>query len=127
MPRLNPAADKTGAPKVSQKTINEIKKMGMTDALKLVKMFADQSKTGAGATVRGEGKKFLASETAEGIRRLYGAKRFAEATGASKAAASTAKKITAPKKTTTAQGAYGKNNAPKYRPATAASMKAKKK
>lgn len=106
-------------PKVSQKTINEIKKMGMNDALKLVKMFADQSKAkGKGAaTVAGEGKKFLASETAEGIRRMYGDKRFAAATGATK------KSAPAPKK----PAAYGPKNTPAYRPATAASLKTKKK
>ena len=85
-------------PKVSQKTINEIKKMGMNDALKLVKMFADQSKRkGAGAaTVAGEGKKFLTGETAEGIRRMYGDKRFAAATGATKKAVTPKKPVSGP-------------------------------
>lgn len=107
-------------PKVSQKTINEIKKMGMKDALKLVKMFADQSKVKGASTMAGEGKKFLAGETAEGIRRMYGDARYAAATGATK------KKTTAPKPNAKAN-AYGPKNTPAYRPATAASLKTKKK
>jgi hypothetical protein len=108
-------------PKVSQKTINEIKKMGMKDALKLVKMFADQStaKGKGAATMAGEGKKFLAGETAEGIRRMYGDRRFAEATGATK------KKPAA--KPNAKVNAYGPKNTPAYRPATASSLKSTKK
>lgn len=111
---------KTGriTPKVSQKTIDEIKKMGMKQALSMVKMYADQSRLKGkdAATTAGEGKKFLRGETAEGIRRLYGDRRYGSVTSAPKK-----------KTTSSATGAYGKNNTPKYRPATAASVKTKKK
>ena len=52
--------------KVSQKTIDSIKKLGMTEALKL----AGKNGNPAGG---------LASEYQEGIRRMYGAKRLAAA------------------------------------------------
>ena len=54
--------------KVSQSTINEIKSMGMTKALKMAKM-------NAGAYQGG-----LVAEYQEGTRRLYGDRRFAAAT-----------------------------------------------
>lgn len=56
--------------KVSQSTINEIKSMGMTKALKMAKM-------NAGAYQGG-----LVAEYQEGTRRLYGDKRFYAATAA---------------------------------------------
>jgi hypothetical protein len=75
-----PAAKSKGAPKgggkglsgdalvgkVSQSTINSIKKMGMTDALKLA---GTNGKTSGG----------LAREFQEGVRRMYGADRLAAA------------------------------------------------
>ena len=75
-----PAAKSKGAPKgggkglsgdalvgkVSQSTINSIKKMGMTDALKLA---GTNAKTSGG----------LAREFQEGVRRMYGADRLAAA------------------------------------------------
>ena len=75
-----PAAKSKGAPKgggkglsgdalvgrVSQSTINSIKKMGMTEALKLA---GTNGKTSGG----------LAREFQEGVRRMYGAKRLAAA------------------------------------------------
>lgn len=68
--------------KVSQKTINDIKKMGMAKALKEIKNLANQGQ-GAGAagkTMRQEGMKLAtSSEFAEGVRRLYGDRRSAAA------------------------------------------------
>lgn len=79
---------KTGriTPKVSQKTIDEIKKMGMTNALKLVKMYASQGKGlgKEGAAMRKEGQNYLRGEQAEGVRRLYGDRRYNIATGVTK-------------------------------------------
>lgn len=57
-----------GTPKVSQTTIDNIKKLGMTAALK---------KAGSSKNV----------EYLEGVRRMYGAKRLATAQGATKPAA----------------------------------------
>ena len=64
--------------KVSQKTIDDIKKMGMTKALKEIKNLSNQGQgTGAaGKTMRQEGMKLAtSSEFAEGVRRLYGDRR----------------------------------------------------
>ena len=55
--------------KVSQSTINDIKRLGMTKALRL-------AKENAGATQAG-----LVAEYQEATRRLYGDRRFAAATG----------------------------------------------
>lgn len=66
------AVDKSGWNKnikVSQSTINDIKKMGMTKALKLAGQNAKASQGG------------LVKEYQEATRRLYGEKRFAAATG----------------------------------------------
>lgn len=88
--------------KVSQTTINQIKKMGMKQAIALAKMYADQG-TGTGKDgkdVRTEGRKFLNSEQAEGIKRLYGNKRYTAATakgGNTVANAANAKKKAAAK------------------------------
>jgi hypothetical protein len=92
MPPKKAAAPKKAAPakvKVSQATINDIKKMGMTEALKMVKMYASQGKAAgkAGADMRAEGQKFLKGELAEGVRRMYGDRRFGNATGATKKSA----------------------------------------
>ena len=92
MPAKKAAAVKKAAPakiKVSQATINDIKKMGMAEALKLVKMYSGQGKGlgKEGATMRTEGKNFLKGELAEGVRRMYGDRRFAEATKTKKAVA----------------------------------------
>lgn len=68
--------------KVSQKTIDDIKKMGMTKALKEIKNLANQGQgTGAaGKTMRQEGMKLAtSSEFAEGVRRLYGDRRSSAA------------------------------------------------
>jgi hypothetical protein len=93
MPAKKTVAKKVAAPakvKVSQATINDIKKMGMAEALKMVKMYASQGKAAgkAGADMRAEGSKFLKGELAEGVRRMYGDRRFAEATKTKKKAAS---------------------------------------
>ena len=53
----------TPGTKVSQSTINDIKRMGMTEALKLA---GKNGKTAGG----------LASEFQEGVRRMYGARRL---------------------------------------------------
>ncbi len=118
-------------PKVSQKTIDSIKSMGMTKALR-------GASTGS-------------AEYKEALNRMYGAKRVSAAAQKSPSALSnfkqaegrSAKKAVAPKrdnagvmaknsaaakKTAAAaagkkQGAYGKANMPKYRPATAAAKK----
>jgi hypothetical protein len=94
--------------KVSQKTIDDIKKMGMTKALKEIKNLANQGQgTGAaGRTMRQEGMKLAtSSEFAEGVRRLYGDRRSAAArtqvsptTSRGPAAAKMAKKVAAPAK-----------------------------
>jgi len=54
--------------KVSQSTIDDIKKLGMTKALKLAKRNAGASQSG------------LVKEYQEATRRLYGDRRFAAAT-----------------------------------------------
>lgn len=68
--------------KVSQKTIDQVKKMGMTKALKEINSLANQGQ-GAGAagkTMREEGMKLAKnSEFAEAVRRLYGDRRSAAA------------------------------------------------
>lgn len=94
--------------KVSQATINEIKKMGMKNALATVKMYAGQGQGlgKAGADMRAAGQAYLKGEQAEGVRRLYGDRRFGAATAKPK------KKV-APKATSpdSARSAAGK---PKY-------------
>jgi len=102
MPAKKAVAKKAAAPakiKVSQATINDIKKMGMAEALKMVKMYASQGKgTGpAGATVRAEGSKFLKGELAEGVRRMYGDRRFGEATAGTKKKAAKPSRAANPK------------------------------
>ena len=80
------AIDKSGwnkKIKVSQSTIDDIKKMGMTKALKLA---GQNSKAAQGGLVK---------EYQEATRRLYGEKRFAAATGKT-STASTAPKYTSP-------------------------------
>jgi hypothetical protein len=74
--------------KVSQSTINEIKSMGMKEALKLAKM-------NAGAYQGG-----LVAEYQEGTRRLYGDRRFTAATGVA------IPKPKKPTKTTSGGGKY---------------------
>ena len=68
--------------KVSQATIDHIKKIGMKRALEEVNMYANQGKKlGAGGKdMREQGQQFLKGEMAEGIRRMYGDRRFKEAT-----------------------------------------------
>jgi hypothetical protein len=102
IPAKKAVAKKIAAPakvKVSQATINDIKKMGMTEALKMVKMYASQGKAAgkAGADMRAEGSKFLKGELAEGVRRMYGDRRFGEATAAPKKKAAKPSKTVNPK------------------------------
>jgi hypothetical protein len=94
VPSSKRTGDTTPAKKVtvSQSTIDQIKKMGMTAAIK---------KAAAGG---------VSASYMEGVKRMYGASRVAKATSANINAASKPK-------------AYGANNAPKYRPATAAATK----
>lgn len=80
---------------VSQATIDQIKKQGMTAAIK---------KAAAGG---------VSASYMEGVKRMYGAKRLAKATAAN---------INPPK-----AKAYGKNNMPAYRPATAKATSSKTK
>lgn len=122
-------------PKVSQKTIAAIKAMGMTKALK-------GAATGS-------------AEYKEALNRMYGAKRVKAATaktpsalaGFKQSESASLKKKPAPKKDNAGtiakksaaatkataaaagkkQGAYGKNNTPKYQPATATAVKKVKK
>lgn len=77
--------------KVSQKTIDEIKKMGMTKALKTV----------AGAT-KASKMDSSAAAWAEGVKRLYGANRVAGAikTSTPKPKATTSGPLSAKKKAT---------------------------
>jgi hypothetical protein len=69
--------------KVSQSTINDIKRLGMKEALKLAKMNAKAEQAG------------LVAEYQEATRRLYGDRRFAASTGAK---APAAKKSAVPSK-----------------------------
>jgi len=94
--------------KVSQATINQIKKMGMKEALLLARSFAEQgtgkewTKETAGKEVRAYGRQQLKGEQAEAIKRLYGNRRYTEATakgGNAIANAAAAKKAAAPKST----------------------------
>jgi len=64
--------------KVSQSTINDIKKMGMAKALKLAALNAKADQGG------------VAAEWNEGVKRMYGARRFAEATKSNKVVAKSA-------------------------------------
>lgn len=74
--------------KVSQSTIDDIKKLGMSKALKMAKMNAKSPQAG------------LVAEYQEATRRLYGDKRFSAATGASAKKPSTSYSP-APKKAST--------------------------
>jgi hypothetical protein len=106
--------------KVSQKTIDDIKKMGMTKALKEIKNLSNQGQgTGAaGKTMRQEGMKLAtSSEFAEGVRRLYGDRRSAAArtvvsptTMRGPSAAKSAAKAPTKKATTPAKAPAKKNN-----------------
>jgi hypothetical protein len=61
------AAKKKAAPKkikVSQSTIDDIKKLGMTKSLKLAGMNKDAAQAG------------MTAEFAEGVRRMYGERRY---------------------------------------------------
>lgn len=93
--------------KVSQETINLIKKMGMKKALKEITMYGTQGKGlgPKGATMRSEGQNLLRGEFAEGVKRMYGARRFEEAKDP---VAAKKKKVIA---TTTSQPAGYKNPA----------------
>jgi hypothetical protein len=91
------AASKTAAPKkvkVSQETINLIKKMGMTKALKEVQAYGRQSRMVPGnkeyETMRQGGRELLSGEFATGVKRMYGERRFTTATSPKPKKASTA-------------------------------------
>jgi hypothetical protein len=81
--------------KVPQSTIDYIKKIGMTQALKEIKKYGQQARMVPGnkqyETMRQGGRDLLGAEFATGVKRLYGEKRFANAAGGS----------TAPKKAST--------------------------
>lgn len=101
--------------KVSQSTIDDIKKMGMAKALKLAKQNSKASQGG------------LVKEYQEATRRLYGEKRFAAATG-KKSTATPPKKATTPTKpgaTKPTPGASAKPT-PKATPTAKATAPAKK-
>lgn len=102
------AIDKSGwnkKIKVSQSTIDDIKKMGMTKALKLA---GQNSKAAQGGLVK---------EYQEATRRLYGEKRFAAATGKS---STSAPKYTSP------DAARAANKPAKYKSPDAARSAASK-
>lgn len=105
------------AQKVSQSTIDQIKKMGMAKALKLAGQNA--SATQAGVT----------AEWAEGVRRMYGQKRYdaaAKAAGSSTPAKLTpAKSTPAPKEKTTYNRYTGEKVTYTEKPKAAAKPKAK--
>lgn len=70
--------------KVSQSTIDYIKKIGMTKALKEVQMLGQQSRMRPGdpkyATMRWGGKDLLETgELSEGVKRMYGEARWKKA------------------------------------------------
>jgi len=67
--------------RVSPATIALIKKMGMAKALKEITALSKQGKGlgPKGATMREEGKKLLGGEFATGVKRMYGERRFGEA------------------------------------------------
>ena len=79
--------------KVSQATIDHIKKIGMTKALKEIQALGQQSRMAPGnkkyATMREGGKELLAGEFATGVKRMYGERRFSAASGPKPKAAST--------------------------------------
>ena len=78
------AIDKSGWNKnikVSQKTINEIKSLGMKRSLELITMYGRQGQGMGkeGKDMRDAGRELMATEFTEGIRRLYGPNRVAKA------------------------------------------------
>ena len=75
---------KKSSVKVSQSTIDSIKKMGMTQALKLAGQ--NSSATQAGVT----------AEWAEGVRRMYGQKRYDAAAKSANSSSSTRKASSGP-------------------------------
>jgi hypothetical protein len=66
--------------KVSQATIDYIKKIGMTKALKQVQAYGQQSRMRPGnktyETMREGGRQMLGEEFATGVKRMYGERRF---------------------------------------------------
>jgi len=66
--------------KVSQATIDYIKKIGMTKALKQVEAYGKQSRMRPGnktyETMREGGRQLLGEEFATGVKRMYGERRF---------------------------------------------------
>ena len=80
--------------KVSQATIDYIKKIGMTKALKQVQAYGQQSRMMPNnpkyADMREGGKGLLGAEFATGVKRMYGERRFAAAAGPRPKKASTA-------------------------------------
>lgn len=90
--------------KVSQSTINGIKSLGMKTSLKLAGMNAKAAKGG------------VAAEFNEGVRRMYGDRRYNIATGATKP---TTPKATKPK-ATSPDAARRSATTPKYKSADSA-------
>jgi len=80
--------------KVSQATIDLIKKMGMTKALKEVQAYGRQSRMMPGnpkyETMREGGRQMLGEQFATGVKRMYGERRFTEAASPKPKKASTA-------------------------------------
>jgi hypothetical protein len=66
--------------KVKQETIDYIKKIGMTKALKEIQAYGQQSRMKPGnkeyETMRQGGKDLLGKEFATGVKRMYGERRF---------------------------------------------------
>jgi hypothetical protein len=136
MARLDPKADKTfpAKTKVSQKTIDSIKSMGMTKALKgaatgtaeykeaLNRMYGAKRVKDAAAKTPSALAGFKQSES-KTVKKATPAKKDNAGTVAKKSAAATKAAATAAGKK---QGAYGKKNTPKYQPATASALKKKK-
>jgi len=80
--------------KVSQATIDHIKKIGMTKALKEIQALGKHSRMMPGnkayAAMREGGKELLSGEFATGVKRMYGERRFTAATSPKPKKASTA-------------------------------------
>jgi hypothetical protein len=80
--------------KVSQATIDYIKKIGMTKALKQVQAYGQQSRMNPGnktyETMREGGRQMLGEEFSTGVKRMYGEARFKKAASPKPKKASTA-------------------------------------
>jgi hypothetical protein len=109
--------------KVSQATIDHIKKIGMTKALKEIEALGKQSRMKPGdktyATMRQGGKELLAGEFATGVKRMYGERRFGEASnpGAAKKKKTIAGITSQPSRSQSPNQAGPKKASTKYSPA----------